>query len=129
MAYDEIMTDLRKCINLKTPKKVPCFPLGLEFDVTDAGFTHQQYRNNPEIMVQVGVQTVKKYDYDWFLLHPDDLIEYETTGISIKYDENVPPAVFKYLPATESTLNNLKTSIDPKKNLFPRHSAGPRDPE
>jgi uroporphyrinogen decarboxylase len=108
MSHEEIMNDLRRCINLEIPKRVLCFPLGLEFDVGDAGFTHQQFRNDPDIMVQVGVQTVKKYGYDWYLLHPDDLIEYEATGIAIKYNENIPPAVSNYLSANESTLHSLK---------------------
>lgn len=81
--------------------------MGLDFDIYDAGFTHRQYRENPDIMTQVALRTVKDYDYDWVIVHPDDLIEYEDTGIGIKYDENIPPAVKRYLPADEDTLRSL----------------------
>jgi uroporphyrinogen decarboxylase len=111
MAYNGIFNDLKKCIDLKIPSRVPCFPLGLEFDIKNSGFTHQQYRDNPDNMVQVGLHVVKRYDYDWFLLHPDDLIEYESTGITVKYDDVVPPAVVNYLPPSVSTLKGLKNPL------------------
>jgi uroporphyrinogen decarboxylase len=115
MAYENILDDLKRCIALETPSRVPCFPLGLEFDIRDSGFTHRQFRDNPEVMVQVGLNAVKRYDYDWYILHPDDLIEYEGTGIVIRYDENIPPAVSQYLPATESTLAGLRLPAYPAK--------------
>ncbi|MCK4417636.1 MAG: uroporphyrinogen decarboxylase family protein [Candidatus Latescibacteria bacterium] len=116
MAYVNIMDDLKKCIDLGIPGRVPCFPLGLDFDIRDAGFTHRRFRTDPEVMVQVGLNAIEKYDYDWFILHPDDLIEYEDMGITVKTDENIPPAVVKYLPATESTFANLKLPAEPEKN-------------
>lgn len=108
-----MLADLKKCINLKIPSRVPCFPLGLDFDIYDAGFTHRQYREDPEVMVKVGLRGVNTYDYDWVMVHPDDLIEYENIGIEIKYDGNIPPAVKKYLPADESTLRGLKLIDNP----------------
>jgi len=110
MAYENVMNDVRKCVDLQKPTRVPCFPLGLDFDIRSSGFTHRQFRENPEIMIKVGKMVVEKYDYDWFILHPDDLVEYEDIGIGIKYDENKPPGVYEYLPPDKSTLINLTMS-------------------
>jgi len=32
----DIRPDLLKCIRRETPSRIPCFPLGLEFDVRQA---------------------------------------------------------------------------------------------
>lgn len=116
MAYENVHNDVRKCINLQIPTRVPCFPLGLDFDIQSSGFTHRQFRENPEVMVKVGKTVIEKYDYDWFILHPDDLVEYENIGIGIKYEENKPPGVYEYLPTDKSTLNRLsRYSLYPEK--------------
>lgn len=113
MAYETIQQDLRRCIDLEVPGRVPCFPLGLDFDIADIGFTHREFRTNPDVMVEVAKKSIERYDYDWFILHPDDLIEYENCGITIKYDEHIPPAVSEYLPADASTLKNLRLPDNP----------------
>lgn len=127
MAYSEILNDLKKCINLEVPGRVPCFPLGLDFDIRNSGYTHRQFRENPDVMVQTGLKVVKKFDYDWFFLHPDDLIEYEDTGITIKFDDSIPPAVSEYLPADETTLKSLRIPSSPgQKDRLALHLEGLR---
>jgi hypothetical protein len=118
MAYKNILKDLHRCIELDVPERVPCFPLGLDFDIADVGFTHREFRTDPDVMLEVAVKSIERYDYDWFLLHPDDLIEYENCGITIKYDEHIPPAVSEYMPAKTSTLKNLRDLCD-RKNRCP----------
>lgn len=113
MAYKYILDDLHRCIELETPERVPCLPLGLDFDIADVGFSHREFRTNPDVMLEVALKSIERYDYDWFILHPDDLIEYENCGITVKYDEHIPPAVSDYLPAETSTLKNLRLPDDP----------------
>ncbi len=101
MAYCGILDDLRKCIARVVPSRVPYFALGEDFDIRNAGFTHRQYRTDPAVMLAVARSAIAQFDYDWFLLHPDDLMEYErTTGIAVTDEETAPPAVRQYVPLT-----------------------------
>jgi uroporphyrinogen decarboxylase len=108
MAYPGVIEDVRRCIKLQVPSRVPVFPLSISYDYHYFGYTHAQWRNNPEVMIDVGIKAIEEFDYDIYMLHPDDLIEYEEIGIKVKFDDNIPPAVYEYLPTNEATLNILK---------------------
>jgi uroporphyrinogen decarboxylase len=112
MAYPEAMKDVRTCIDLGVPSRVPAFPLCISYDYDCFGYTHAQWRNSPEVMLELARRAVGEFDYDIYMLHPDDLIEYEGTGIGIQFEENLPPAVRTYLPASEATLSGLSIPAD-----------------
>jgi len=108
MAYAEVMDDIRTCIALGQPSRVPAFPLSISYDYDCFGYTHAQWRNRPEIMLELARRAIGEFDYDVYMLHPDDLIEYEAIGIGINHEQTLPPAVRVYLPAEESTLAALR---------------------
>lgn len=108
MAYPEVMEDVRRCIARQVPGRVPAFPLCISYDYGCFGYSHARWRNDPRVMVELARRAVGELDYDVYMLHPDDLIEYESTGIGIKFEENLPPAVREYLPATAETLGRLR---------------------
>jgi uroporphyrinogen decarboxylase len=110
MAYPEAMSDIRSCLNLRAPSRVPAFPLCISYDYGCFGYTHAAWRNSPEVMLELAKRAIGEFDYDVYMLHPDDLIEYEGTGIDIKFEETLPPAVRTYLPADERTLSRLNIS-------------------
>ena len=112
MAAKGILDDLRRCIARQVPARVPFFPLGVMYDFHVQGFTHRQWRTDPAIMRQVGARAVEMFDVDIYMLHPDDLIEYEEMGIGVTDEEDLPPAVNRYLPATEETLRGLRLPSD-----------------
>ncbi len=126
MAYQGIIDDLKKCVALEKPSRIPCFPLGIDFDVWQAGVSHREYRNNPGTMIKTGINVVEKFDYDWFILFPDDLVEWEYTGIEVTDDEIVPPAVLKYLNPSRSMLNRLQVPEPEKFGRMPRYLEGLR---
>ena len=105
--YSQIMEDVRKCVRLEEPTRVPYFPLGLEFDVTHAGKPIRQCRRNPDVMIDVIANATADFDYDWAIVHPDDLGEYESMEIEVTDEENLPPAVRTYLPFTEETVDRM----------------------
>jgi MtaA/CmuA family methyltransferase len=107
MAYPEAMKDIHTCVALGVPSRVPSFPLCISYDYDYFGYTHARWRNDPEVMLALARRAVGEFDYDVYMLHPDDLIEYEGTGIRIKFEEKLPPAVQTYLPADEATLSGL----------------------
>ena len=112
MAYPEVMKDIHTCVALEVPSRVPSFPLCISYDYDCFGYTHARWRNDPEVMLELARRAVGEFDYDVYMLHPDDLIEYEGTGIRIKFQENLPPAVQTYLPADEATLSGLTIPAD-----------------
>ena len=77
MAYRGVLQDLRTCADGGVPSRVPVFALGEEFDVEMYGADYREYIQSPEMMVECQLQAIKRFDYDWILLHPDDYIEFE----------------------------------------------------
>jgi MtaA/CmuA family methyltransferase len=108
MAYAEVLDDIGRATALGVPGRVPCFPIGVMFDFHVQGYTHRQWRTDPDVMARVAVGAVRMFDYDVFMLHPDDLIEYEGMGIGVTDEEDLPPAVCRYLPPTLETLAHLR---------------------
>ncbi len=112
MAYAGAMADIRRCIALRTPSRVPYFPISVMYDYHHFGYTFGQWRSDPRAMAELGRKAVDEFDYDVYMLHPDDLLEYENLGIRIQAEEDLPAAVAEYLPATEATLRSLRLPAD-----------------
>jgi uroporphyrinogen decarboxylase len=112
VAYPSVMEDIRRCIARQVPGRVPAFPLCISYDYGALGYTHARWRNDPRVMVELAERAVGEFGYDVYMLHPDDLLEYESTGIGIQFEENLPPAVREYLPATADTLARMRIPAD-----------------
>lgn len=108
MAYLNVLNDIKTCINLGVPGRVPIFGLGLQFNIRMAGLSHREYTDSIEKMVQCEIDAVEKYDYDWVIPFPDDFIAIEPLGVKTKDEENLPRAAYEYLPATSGALDMLK---------------------
>ncbi len=127
MERSEIIECINKCIKLEKPTRVPCLPLGLEFDVAQSGLTHREFRTNPDNMVKTGVNTIEQFGYDWFILFPDDLIEWEFTGIAVTDESKSPPAVIDHLSPTRESLNKLRLPNPESDGRMPLHLEGLRN--
>lgn len=104
-----IIEDVMRCVKLQIPERVPYLPLGCgEFDLKYSQVTCRQYRTDTDVMVRVQDKVVRDFDYDWALLFPDDLIEYEGCGIEVMDEENLPAAVRKYLQFNKSNVESLR---------------------
>lgn len=115
MAYNGVIDDLKKCIKLQKPSRVPVFALSEEFDVRMAGEVYSDYNSNSKVMAKCQIDAIKKFGYDWAWLQVDDCIEFEVLGVGIKGDGNILPATCRYLSANFETLKHLKMP-DPKKD-------------
>ena len=115
MAYRGVLEDIKKCINLQQPNRVPVFACSEEFDVRMAGELYCDYNSNSKIMAKCQIEAIKKFDYDWAWLQVDDCIEFEVLGVGTKGEGNILPATCNYLPATYETLKGLKMP-NPKKD-------------
>ncbi len=123
---NNVIEDIRKCANLEEPSRVPFLPLGCDFDVRQTPFTHREYRTDPEKMLELWKIVIAKFDYDWTLLFPDDLIEWQFTGIEVTDDDWIPPGVLRHLEPTRETLNSLRLPDPDKDGRMPLHLAGLR---
>ena len=108
MAYAGVLNDIKKCIALEKPERVPVFALSEEFDVRMHGDVYCDYNSNAEKMAKCQMDSIRKYGYDWAWLQVDDCIEFEVLGVGVKGEGNILPATAEYLPATYETLKNLK---------------------
>ena len=70
MAYPEALEDVRTCIELGVPHRVPAFPLCISYDYDYLGYTHAQIRDDPHVMLELARRAVAEFDYDVYMLHP-----------------------------------------------------------
>jgi uroporphyrinogen decarboxylase len=123
---NHVIEDIRKCADLGAPSRVPCLPLGCDFDVRQTPFTHREYRSDPDKMLELWKIVIDKFDYDWALLFPDDLIEWEFTGIEVSDDEWIPPGVVRHLEPTREALKSMRLPDPGKDGRMPLHLEGLR---
>jgi uroporphyrinogen decarboxylase len=116
MAYRNVLQDIRACIELRAPARMPVFALGLEFDMLWNGCSYHQYRSDVDVAVNGIVRAVKHFDYDWAMVFPDDYIEFEPLGIEMRDDPNLPAMAASYLPMTREMLQQFKLP-DPARDL------------
>lgn len=108
MAYPGVLDDIRACIGLRRPTRLPLFALSGEFDMAWSGLTCRQSRLDVPAAVAGTVRAVQHFDYDWALVFPDDYIEFEPLGLSMVDDPGLPAMVSSYLPMTPETLGRFR---------------------
>jgi len=99
MPYENVMNDVRACVKMQKPSRVPFFACSEEFDVkTCPEITYEQYCQSADLMVSVQKKVMADYDYDWAWLQVDDCIEFEPLGVGVKGQGNILRATCEYLP-------------------------------
>jgi len=107
MAYPGVVDDFKACCELRTPSRTPVFALGLEFDMALGGLSYEEGRTDVAKTVDCTVRMVERFDYDWAMVFPDDYIEFEPLGLSMRHEPDGPAMVAEYLPMTPETLSGL----------------------
>jgi len=109
MAYQGVMDDIRACVALRRPKRIPVFAMGEEFDVKWYGkYTYNEVVSDADRLVEVWSAAVREFDYDWAWLQLDDCVEFEVLGVGCVGEGNILRATHDYLPATRETVQGLK---------------------
>ena len=98
MAYAGVLEDIRRCIALQVPSRVPYFPISVMFDYHHFGYSLRALAQRAGGHGRAGRAGGAEFDYDVYMLHPDDLLEYEGLGIGIQAEEDLPAAVCR-IPA------------------------------
>lgn len=123
MAYPEVMADIRACIQLKKPGRIPVFALSEEFDVKWHGrYTYEDVCASADKIVEVWSAAIKEFDYDWAWLQIDDCIEFEPLGVGCRGAGNIVRATRDYIAATRDQLQKLRLP-DPQADEAGRHPA------
>ena len=111
MAYQGVMDDIRACVALKKPRRIPVLPMSEEFDVKWYGkYTYEEMIQSADKLVEVWSAAVREFDYDWAWLQIDDCIEFEVLGVGCVGEGNILRATHDYLPATRETLKSLRAA-------------------
>ncbi len=100
--------NIRACVELRVPQKLPVFALSQEFDARYCGLTYSEYIQDPETIIKAQLLAIERFGWDWSWLHLDDTLEFEPLGVGVAAGENVVPATANYLPFTKKTLSALK---------------------
>jgi uroporphyrinogen decarboxylase len=108
MAYADVLNDVRKCIDLQVPNKLPVFALSEEFDMRMAGMTYEQYRSDARNIVRSQSEGIRRFDYDWACVYIDDSLEFEPLGVGSMGSENTPRSIETFLPPAFATLQKLR---------------------
>jgi uroporphyrinogen decarboxylase len=109
MAYQGVMDDIRACVALKKPRRIPVFTMSEEFDVKWYGkYTYNEVVSSADKLVEVWSAAIREFDYDWAWLQLDDCIEFEVIGVGCVGEGNILRATHDYLPATRETVESLK---------------------
>ncbi|MCX5642583.1 MAG: uroporphyrinogen decarboxylase family protein [Candidatus Omnitrophica bacterium] len=116
MAYQGVLNDIRACVKMQKPERIPVFAMSEEFDVKWHGkYTYEEVATNADKLVEVWSAAIKEFDYDWAWIQLDDCIEFEVLGVGCVGSGNILRATRDYLPAEKETLKNLKMP-DPEKS-------------
>lgn len=116
MAYDGIIDDVWKAIELGQPSRIPVFAASEEFDVKWHGkYMYEEVCQDGDKMAEVWGAAIEEFDYDWAWLQIDDCFEFEPLGVGCVGSGNILRATKDYLPAVRETLDNLKVP-DPRKD-------------
>jgi uroporphyrinogen decarboxylase len=107
--YDGVMEDIRTCVRLGVPGRIPVFALSEEFDVKWHGqYTYEETCQDGDIMAETWIAATEAFDYDWTWLQVDDCFEFEPLGVGCYGQENILRATKDYLPPSQDTLKSLK---------------------
>ncbi len=108
MAYSGVMSDIKACVKLRVPPRMPVFALTFEMDLEIAGLSWRHARTDIEKVVQCQLDAVRRFDHDWVMVFPDDYVEFEPLGLPMRDDENAPAMVRSYLPMDHETLSRFR---------------------
>lgn len=115
MPYNTVLDDIRACVNLGVPSRLPVMALTEEFDVGQAGLTYEEYAASADNVARVHIEGVERFDYDWACIYIDDCIEFEPLGVRTIGSGNVPRSVAEFLPATLDVVRSLSLP-DPRRD-------------
>ncbi len=114
--YDGLMDDVRTCVELGIPKRVPVFALSEEFDVKWYGkYDYEETCQDAGKLTETWAAAAESFDYDWLWVQVDDCFEFEPLGIGCYGQGNILRATKVYLPPARETLKKLRIP-DPQRD-------------
>jgi uroporphyrinogen decarboxylase len=118
--YGGVMDDIRTCVRLGTPSRIPVFALSEEFDVKWHGrHTYEDTCRDGDKIAETWIAATEAFDYDWAWVQVDDCFEFEPLGVGCYGQDNILRATRDYLPPSRETLKNLKAPNPLKDGRMP----------
>src|SRR5512135_2188798 len=108
MSYPGVTQDLRACFEMRPPSRMPVLALGLELDMKLAGVNHEEQRTDVDKAVGGIISAVRRFNYDWGMVFPDDYIELEPLGLKMHHPPDGPAMAAEDLPLTHETLLHFR---------------------
>lgn len=106
---DHVMDDIRTCVELGVPERVPVFALSEEFDIKWFGkYAYEEICQDGDKMAEAWIAATEEFGYDWVWLQVDDCFEFEPLGVGCHGEGNILRATKTYLPPAAETFRKLK---------------------
>ncbi len=121
MAYSGVMSDIKACVDLRVPSRMPVFALTFELDLEITGLSWRHARTDIDKVVQCQLDAVRRFDHDWVMVFPDDYVEFEPLGLPMRDDDNAPAMVREYLPMDRETLSRFRFPDVSSARRIPMH--------
>lgn len=114
-----LLDDIKAVTELGIPENLPVFCLSQEFDAKYADLTYHEYIQSPQQVIEVQLEVMEAFGWDWAWLHLDDTLEFEPLGVGVaEGGENVVPCTANYLDFDRETLASLQVP-DPRSARMP----------
>ena len=93
-------------------ERIPVMAHNFMMATHEAGVTHREYRENPEIMARTLTDATLEYDLDCVLLDVDTALLASACGAEVVYPEDAPAVVKGEQPRSYAELLEVLPSID-----------------
>lgn len=99
---------INAAISGNKPDKTPIMLHNFMMAVSEAGYTMEQYRNNPKVIAECFIRAVEKYQYDGIVVDVDTVTLAGSCGVKIDFPINEPARSHTGILSSLTELDMLK---------------------
>lgn len=99
---------IKAALSGKKPDKTPIMLHNFMMAVNEAGYTMEQYRNNPKIIAECFIRAVEKYQYDGIVVDIDTVTLAGACGVKVDFPQHEPARSHTGILSSLAEVNQLK---------------------
>ena len=103
---------VKTALNGGLPDRIPVMAHIFMLAIREAGVTHREFRENPEVMARVMAAVTEKYDLDGVFFDLDTTLLASACGAEVIYPENAPAVVKGVQPRSLKQLIDDISGVD-----------------
>lgn len=99
---------IKATLSGKKPDKTPIMLHNFMMAVNEAGYTMEQYRNNPKVIAECFIRAVEKYQYDGIVVDIDTVTLAGACGVKVDFPQHEPARSHTGILSSLAEVNQLK---------------------